>query len=151
MDLYHKFQQTCMDHKPVRQFKTSYFRLIITIKCHSRLNTKNVYENSPRYRFEARIHIHAQIQLNTILNLRTKNLLFINKDNLYLHAKFFQRNYFQVLVWRHFLVWREVVIWWHFLVVSHQSIILCLTMATFQLDEYPWQNNFSNQIKLEML
>ena len=41
------------------------------------------------HRFETQIHIQRHIRIITIFTLVTKHLMIVNKDNLYLHFKFF--------------------------------------------------------------
>ena len=45
---------------------------------------EQAYENFPGHRFEAQIHIHTQIRLNTIFMLATKHLII---TYLYVHLK----------------------------------------------------------------
>ena len=51
-----------------------------------------IYENFAGHKFETQVHIQTQIRLNPIFTLATKHLMIINKDNLYLHLKAFEKH-----------------------------------------------------------
>ena len=91
--------------------------------------------NFPGHRFATQIHIQTQIRTNTPLPLATKHLMIINKDNLYLNLKIFQKH----------LVSSFCVT----LFFGRQTYISCFTTSSFQSDKYPWKPKFSNDTKLK--